>query len=139
MEQVYLGLLGGSIVFFVIFTVINLVVKKFFNTSKNRPPEITTLCAMLTGGLLVTFSREITNPTNLLTIDLLLLLLNSSLSILVIIGIWKMKRWGFMGYILFTIMNQFTFLIRGYWSPFYLVVLLPIFILLIFFPKKSSA
>jgi len=46
-----------------------------------------------------------------------------------LVGLWKMKKWGFYLYVALAIFNQIVMLIKGIWSPYGLM--LPVLLILI--------
>src|SRR3989338_4683115 len=116
MEQlplIYRGLIGAVLVFLIMFGVIDLIVRKFFNNSRERPAEVTTICIIFALGLIATIVRLTNIVENVSQTDLLITLVNYALGILWVIGIWKMKKWGAIGYTLTVIASQILLLFQN--------------------------
>lgn len=138
MEQlplIYRGLIGAVLVFLIMFGVIDLIVRKFFNNSSKRPAEVTTICIIFALGTIVAIVRQTNSVENLPQIDFLITLVNYALGVLWVIGIWQMKKWGAIGYTLTVITSQIFLVFQNQWSVFGILLIFPITVLLYFFSK----
>lgn len=133
MDQLQIkALLGALIISLTLFIVVDLLIKKFTKNPK-RPSEITTLCIVLTIGLL-------SIPQNIysgLLIKNPLLLINSILGIVWLIGLWQMRKWAAVGYVISTLITVGITILQGQASIFQLILILPIALLFYFFPKMK--
>ena len=53
----------------------------------------------------------------------------ATIGVICMLGLWKMKKWGFYLYVALAIFNQIVMLIKGIWSPYGLM--LPVLLILI--------
>lgn len=135
MNQVEIkGLIGAILITSLLFVIINLMVRKTVKKSQ-RPSEITTLSIMLVIGTFASLYSLITLKSTALRNPLILI--NYILGIFWLIGIWKMKRWSAVGYILSALITQVVLLIQGSLTIFSLLLLFPVLILLYNYRRMS--
>lgn len=127
------GLLGAIFVFVLFFAVLSWIIKKLFPHAK-RPPPITTLCIVFSFGLFrhiqMLFAYQ-----NMTWQDIFFSFINIVLGIAVIVGIWRMKRWGVIGYVIITSISQFYILLQGGGTIFQTLFIFPLFILFYYYSK----
>jgi hypothetical protein len=131
-------MLGGFFSVLFVFIVINFFVRIF--TKKNtrkRPTEITTVCIMEVGSFVLAF-QSATFSLYFQHTNQILLLLNS-LNLLWVIGLWQMKRWGFIGFLASYAAIVFVNLILNNWSGLAVSIILIILLapVLIYFPESK--
>lgn len=117
LPKVLQGFVGALLVLGILFGVINAVVRKIPDVSSKRPPLVTTICIVIFLGFLVNLSR----PVILGTIPILPEMTLKFLPLLWIIGLWRMKRWGLIGYTISVVATQVFALVTHQWTVFNLL------------------
>lgn len=128
------GLIAAILIAFILFFIINLVVKKKVKKSP-RPSEITTLSIILGLGVITQIYSFVT--LSKISFNSPVAILNFFLGIIWLIGIWKMKRWGALGYIVSALLTQFYLFTQGVLTIYSILLLFPILILLYHFRKMN--
>jgi hypothetical protein len=104
-----------------------------------RPPVISILCilgfigvAFLVPKVFSTVARDIGAwyPPYIALVGVIGLICN--------IGFWKMKKWGFYGYVAFVVLNQVVMLSTGTWLPTALIVPIIVIAIVAFYFKQMT-
>jgi uncharacterized membrane protein len=108
-------------------------------TQQQRPPVITLLCILGFIGVLFMIPKVFSKvaqdvgswyPPYLVFVGAIGLVCN--------IGFWKMKKWGFYGYVAFVILNQIIMFSTGTWLPMALIAPAIIIAILALYFKRMT-
>jgi len=91
------------------------------NKDKNRPLAVSILCALLTVSLIISIYNSFFPFDYYNWLAYFSILTNISL-IIVIIGIWQMKKWGMAWYFFIAAIVQLTLFVSGLWGGMMLVM-----------------
>ena len=106
---------------------------------QERPVVITILCVLGFIGVLFVIPKVFSSvarnigvwyPPYLAFIGIVGLICN--------IGFWKMKKWGFYGYVTFVVLNQIVMLSTGTWLPMALIIPAVIIAVLAYYFKRMT-
>ncbi|MHB8872118.1 MAG: hypothetical protein ACYC8T_00380 [Myxococcaceae bacterium] len=92
---------------------------------KTRPTSITVICILgfIGAGLgLLALPLILSAASQFPVWYMPYLLLSMVIGATLLVGLWKMKRWGAIGYTGFTIFNQLVLLVGGLWSVMSLII-----------------
>ena len=124
------ALLGAILSFTLFFFLINWLIKKTpWQKNTERTSQITTLCIVFSIGFLLQIGSAFSKMTVISGIDNIFLATSAIVYSILLYGLWHMKRWAGIGYVIIATINQIDWYITGTWQLVYLIVLTPVIVI----------